>query len=284
MTISTPRDAAGVDALVAAADPLAATDLRTTTIEAALDDLGLAILQHAPSSSSRRRRPRARPVALIAVLVLGLGVAAAGAAALFVNAHTGRYPRRAWEVQAGGPGEALNVAGTNFRQVAAQVTADIPFPAGYGDWRGWVVSTVSPSAQTCPGASTRSCVTTVSVGALRGWVAMGSFCAWTVDWRQALRAGDVARARRDAGVIGGVLDWRAVRAEDPRPAAGSLFGWILPYLPAVGAGQLSRVDALLTSGADGNRCWSADPGFARRIDSLKDPGAAYLAFLDRGRS
>lgn len=273
----TIRETDMLAAQLRAADPIAGADLDAAAIQDALDDIGTAIVQRTRASSRRRLRPR--PVVLIAAALLVLGVGGATAAGLFVNAHTGRYPKHAWEVKAGGPGEALNVAGTNFRQVAAQVTADIRFPAGYAAWRSWVFSTVSPEAQTCPGGSTNHCISTVSTGALRGWVAMGAFCAWTVDWRQAMAAGARARAVTDAAVIGSAPRWSAVRAQDPR-----LFGWMTAYLPAVAAGDRGRVDNLLASGTYGNNCWSADPAFARRIDSLRDPGSAYLTFLDRGRA
>lgn len=279
MTISTPRNQAELVVLLRAADPVGDAGLRDSRLDAALDELGQSIIVRAPARPARRPQPRARRIALIAVLALVLAVGGATAAGWFINAHTGRYPRHAWEVTAGGPGEALNVAGTNFRSVAAQVTADIRFPARYASWRGWVFSTVSPGAQTCPSGSTRGCISTVTTGALRGWVAMGAFCAWTVDWRQSVRAGRLTQAAADARMIASAPAWSAVRGERP-----ILFSWILPYLPAVAAGDRARVDALLASGTYGNRCWSADPAFARRIDSLRHPGGAYLAFLDRGRS
>ncbi|HEX3832750.1 MAG TPA: hypothetical protein VHW04_12310 [Solirubrobacteraceae bacterium] len=76
-----------------------------------------------------------------------------------------------------------------------------------------------------------------------------------IDWRQAARTGDRARASHDAAVLAGALRWSAVAAWDPHPrvsvpgdvgsVAPSKFGWTIPYISAVRAGALATVERLL---------------------------------------
>jgi hypothetical protein len=278
--------------------------LTTDGIEDALDDIGVAIIARSRRSATKQRRSswvrRPRGVVLIGVAVASLGAGAAAATQLFTATHTGIYPKAKWEIKAGGPGEALNIAGTRFRQVALQESADIPYPPGSDAWREWVAT--STAAQTgnapCPPGVKGPCMTAVSTGALRGWFARSAFCAWVVDWRRATLAGDHATATRDARVIAGALRWKAITAEDPHPTtaerydggpAPSLFGWILPYLPAVKAGDPTTVDRLIANDTYGQFFWESDPGFIQWVHRTgahsRDGdagGAQYMQYLTGG--
>src|SRR4051812_7718856 len=78
--------------------------------------------------SSRRRRRAAKVASItLAVAVAGAGTAAA---ADFWSTHTGEVTT-GWEVDAGGRGEVLRLDGTDRDQVFDELTADLPFPAGY---------------------------------------------------------------------------------------------------------------------------------------------------------
>ncbi len=99
-----------------------------------------------------------------------------------------------------------------------------------------------------------------------------------------------AAAARDARVISGALDWKAVRAWDPQPSTSvpgdmgtthpSEFGWMIPFIGAVGAGDLRSVDRLILSTRYGGPFASAVtpvPG----VLSLNLFGRALLSYLDR---
>lgn len=250
---------ARVNSLLRAADPLAPGSLDGDRLDRALDAVGAAIVARSVRRvSSRRRRWFATPRGILAIgaAVLAIGGAAAGAR-LFINAHTGVHPK-GWEIKAGGPGEALNIAGTNFRQVALQLASDIPYPAGYSSWRNWVV-TVAASSQACTAGSPRGCKTMVSSGTLRAGFAESAFCAWVYDWRQAKLSADGPSAGRAARVIDDASSWTAVVALDPHPSASppytnprrhgqmTIFGWLLPFRRAVINGDMSLVNQMLAA-------------------------------------
>src|SRR5438309_9106416 len=219
------RAAMDVDQLVASCDPVDRAALGASAIDGVLDAIGASI-------SSLPRRPRAlRPrrkrillAVAVAMVVVGGGVAAGAA----LTAHTGRFVPKA-EQPMGGPGEELNPAAPDFRTVALQLAADIPYPDGYGAWRELSVADASDPAGL------------VSTGALHGWFAASAFCAWVQDWRQKQMAGDGAATAHAAQVIAAAPGWKAVTDEDPHPSLAvpsdggstySLFGWMLLYRDA----------------------------------------------------
>jgi hypothetical protein len=244
-----------VDAAVASLNPVNASSLDRSGLGAVLDEIGDSITTRARRQARRRRWSIApRAAAVVGVVVLALGGAAAGAH-FFIDANTGTYPTKAWERKAGGPGEYLNLAGTNFRQVALKAAGDIPYPPGYGAWRTWIVTQdVADSPSACPKESTRRCTVEISTGALRGTFATVAFCAWVYDWRAAKRDGDISQAEQAAQTIDGALSWSAVRALDPHPSASppyngrghkTLFGWFLPFRAAVLRGDVPGVDRMV---------------------------------------
>lgn len=276
-----------VDRLLAAADPAPSEVLATEEIATALDAICASVVRAHRRDRGRQRRhrfaaPRRAFIVGIALLVLG---GAATAATRLLTAHTGIYPTQKWEIQAGGPGEELNLAAPDGRTVALHASSDIPFPSGFDAWRQWLVTIqIRESApRPCPPSAGRGmCPSVVSTGALRGWFAMSAFCAWVVDWRGAAVAGDRPEMARGAKAIAGAHHWKAIDAEsatDPR-----LFAWMAPYVPAVSAGDRGHVDRLLRSNAYGSECWQYDPGFARSIDGRANPGASYLRFLAAGHA
>jgi hypothetical protein len=235
-------------------DPADGIVLTTPAVDGALDELGAAITASPVSASAPRRftRPFLALGLAAAMVVIGGGVAAGAV----LSAHTGKVVPKA-QVPMGGPGEELNPAAPDFRSVALQISADIPYPPGYGNWRELVVADASdPSGL-------------VSSGALHGWFAMSAFCAWVRDWGQAVGAGDSSTAATAAQTIAQAPDWKAVTDEDPHPdpsatndpgaETGTLFGWLLPYRDAVLAGDRARVEHLLASRYGDGRCSLYDP-------------------------
>jgi hypothetical protein len=258
--------------MVRATDPLAGASLDGEGLDRALDAIGAAIVARPVQPVPRRRRrwfATPRGILAIGAALLVTGGAVAGAR-LFINAHTGIYPTQAWEIKAGGPGETLNLAGTNFSQVARRVASDIPYPAGDAAWRNWVI-TLAASYQACPKGSRHGCMMTVSTGALRGGFAQSAFCAWVYDWRQAKLNGDAQSAARAARVIDEARSWKAVVAEDPHPSAAppytnprrhgqmTIFGWFLPFRGAVLKGDVSMVNQLLAANYGGAGCGYVRP-------------------------
>ncbi len=240
--------------LLEANDPADGIALTAPAVDAALDELGAAIMALPVSASPPRRftRPFLALGVAAAMIVIGGGVAAGAV----LSAHTGKVVPKA-QVPMGGPGEELNPAAPDFRSVALQISADIPYPPGYGSWRELVIGDASdPSGQ-------------VSSGALHGWFAMSAFCAWVRDWDQAVGAGDSAGAATASQTIAQAPDWKAVTDEDPHPnpsapndpgaETGTLFGWLLPYRAAVLAGDRAQVERLLANRYGDGRCSLYDP-------------------------
>jgi hypothetical protein len=133
----------------------------------------------------------------------------------------------------------------------------------------------------------------VSTGELRGGFATSAFCAWVVDWRRNMIAGDQTGASRDAQVIAGALRWNAIRTLDPHPSTRvrrdmsfqlSQFGWTLPYIRAIAAGDLRQVNRLIASGRWGNNFWYYDPGFSPGyVKRGGDAGTEYMRYLAGAR-
>ncbi|MGN6870878.1 MAG: hypothetical protein ACTHMY_20995 [Solirubrobacteraceae bacterium] len=250
-----------LDQLLSECDPAPAGSLGAPGIDDALDVLGTAIVaQPRRVRQRRRRRARRRAVILVAAaLVLAAGGVTA-AKTLFIRTYTGTYPPKGM-IAGGGPGQILRTDGTNFHQVAIQLSADIPFPSGYLGWRDAVIAE-EIKTQTWH---------QVPSGQLRGGYAQTAICAWILDWRVAMRGGDRVRAAHDAAVLAGALHWRAVTAWDPHPStsvpgdAGSThpsqFGWAIPYIAAIRAGEEPRLDLLLTNLRFAAAFFESDPGF-----------------------
>jgi hypothetical protein len=234
--------------MLSACDPAPAGTLATEEIGDALRGIGLAIA--AQPCTYRRRRSRrwlARPrsIAVVAVALVSLAGVAVAATRLFIPTYTHTYPPR-WAIRGAGPGEILSTRGTSFERVAVALAADIPYPSGYASsWRDLVLNINKPPY-----------TWRVPSGQIRGEFAMSAICAWVIDWRRATRTGDRARASHDAAVLAGALRWSAVTAWDTHPrvsvpgdmgsVAPSKFGWAIPYIAAVRAGDLAEVDQLLS--------------------------------------
>jgi hypothetical protein len=276
---------------LAAVDPVERSLLTGERIEAALDDVGAQITMRPrsrPRFGGKRRLLRPRTVLVVGAAVVAVGSAVATAAVL--TAHTGSFPTPAEEA-IGGPGEALNPAAPDYRQVALEVASDIPYPADYESWRDFLISDEIRRAD--GGVE--------STGALHGWFAASAFCAWVHTWRQGDLAGDAEAAARAAQVVSEAPGWKAVTDEDPHPDPSvsgdggsmqySLFGWMLPYRDAVLTGDRARVERLLATGY-GDKCWTSDPLWREQLaahpqwDTLSTAERArlYMRFLARTRS
>jgi hypothetical protein len=186
----------------------------------------------------------------------------------------------------------LNVSGTEFRQVALQIASDIPYPPGFTSWREYVIAMqLSPSDRPYPSCEPPSCKVEISTGQLHGFFAMSAFVAWIVDWRREMIADRRAAATRDAQVIEDALNWKAVRAWDPRPTTHrrddsggfqpSLFGWMIPFIQAVRAGDLGRVNQAINDPQYGGNFYIYVPGLGVIPRLSRLTGSALLSYLDR---
>jgi hypothetical protein len=222
------------------------------------------------------------------VIAITAGVATG---AIVLGARTGLFPTKA-EQAMGGPGEALNPAAPDFRDVALQLASDVPYPAGYGSWRDFLISDEIRTTGTDG---------LVSSGALHGWFAASAFSAWLQAWRKAELVGDSVAAAHAARVISEAPGWKAVTDEDPHPdpsvrgdmgsMQSTLFGWMLPYRDAVLAGDRARVEHLLAAHY-GDKVWTSDPAWRGQLAahlewgtlSQSDMAAKYEQFLASARS
>jgi hypothetical protein len=182
--------------------------------------------------AARRRRRAARLASVtLAVVVAGAGTAAA---AEFISTRTGSGAT-GMNARAAGPGEVLDLGGSDLSQVIEQVAAAIPFPPGYAAQRAATLASFAPD----PGSS-------ITEGYVRSYVAYSAVCSWADAWVADDDAGDV-RARTEASeTLAGSLTWDAVVAFDqsqgePAPAdsgAGeSYFGWLRPLAEAAASGN-----------------------------------------------
>ena len=281
-----------LDVLLEASDPVERSALAGDDLESALNEIGAAITARSrrpPPVERRRRLARSRTAIVVGAAVVALSAAVAAAAVL--TAHTGLFPTKA-EEKMGGPGEALNPAAPDFRDVALEVASDIPYPARYESWRDFLIS---DEIRTGGGAGL------VSTGALHGWFAASAYCAWVQTWRQADVAGDVSTQARAAQMISAAPTWKPVTDEDPNPDPSvpgddgstqyTLFGWMLPYRDAVLAGDRARVEQLLATGY-GDKCWTSDPDWRAQMAAHQEWGTLsrtrmareYEQFLASARS
>jgi hypothetical protein len=281
-----------LDRMLRACDPIDGRALSDPGLVAAFDWMSALIV-----SEPRRvrwwrfaKRPRAALAGVAVFALLGAGVALA-ATNLFVPTHTHQYPPKGM-VPGGGPGELLNIAGTDFHQVALEVSADITYPPGYESWRESVISFEYMQPSACPPGSPHGCTPKIPAGALHGAFAASAFCAWLLDWRHDVASGRLALAARAAQVISGALQWKAVRDWDPHPSMSvpgdmgsshpSPFGWMIPFIEAVRADDLSRVNQAIVSDANygGQFALWADTGMGLSL-RRNLVGRPLLTYLDR---
>jgi hypothetical protein len=122
-----------VDRMLEACDPIHRRVPASPGVDAAFDLMSASIASQ-PRRRTRRivRTPRAM-LAFVAVLGV-MGAGAAAATKLFIPTRTHGM------IMGRGAGELINVDGTHFRQVARQISSNIPYPHGYGSWRNAVIS------------------------------------------------------------------------------------------------------------------------------------------------
>ncbi len=279
-----------LNAFLKGGDLVEQSALTGDAIESALDEIGAEITGRARVTSWRTRwLPTSKPRAalMIGFAAIGIGAAVAGGS-LLLRAHTGEFqptpqeianvaktnPEKAKTLQSyldmGGPGEDLNPAAPDFRTVALQISSDIPWPDGYESWRDSLISLVI----------SRSGGGEMTTGALHGWFAMSSFCAWVQAWRYADSTGNNGAAARAEQVISGAPGWKAVTDEDPHPdptvpgdggsTQSTLFGWMLPYRDAVQAGDRGRAEHLLVSFYYQGTCQFYDPDWRALLTAHRE--------------
>jgi hypothetical protein len=149
------RENRWLDRLLRACDPILGRGPADSGLGAAFDSMIASIVSE-PRHTPRRgwsfaTRPRVT-IAGVAALVVLTASAAIAATQLFVPTYSHHSPPKGMIV-GGGPGELLYINGTDFRQIALRISADIPYPNGYGSWRDYVISSqrqlqpcVDPSA------------------------------------------------------------------------------------------------------------------------------------------
>lgn len=285
-----------LDRMLRACDPIGGRVRADPGIAAAFDSMSALIVRES-RRTPRRRRSAKRPRAALAGFAVALLTAGAALAAthLFVPTHTHQHPPQGM-IPGGGPGELLNVDGTDFRQVALQISSDVRYPAGYGSWRNSVISSEYESQQhACPPGAPRGCTPKVPAGQLHGAFAASAFCAWILDWRRDMMTGGQVAAAHDARVISEALRWNAVAAWDPHPSMSvpgdtgtshpSMFGWMIPFIQAVRTGDLAHVDEAIVSDAryGGQFAWWVNTGMGLNL-RLGLVGRPLLTYLDRHRS
>jgi hypothetical protein len=284
---------AWVDTEVRRTDPVGAR-LDGVALGSAIEEAGHRIVGFTSQERPNRRRVLRTPrrLFLIGLLLLGASGAAAAASGVFVNANTHTY-NHGWQRYAGGPGENLTGAGTNFVQVVRKESAGagIVFPAAYVAWRSYEVKFVRRSLCRAQHGCAQE-----STGMLNANLAQSAFCSWVLEWRQAELAGNTATAREAAAVISEVLRWKALTdLKYIKIVYSQSFGWMRPFMRAVAAENVSKVNSLIASN-DGAYFWLWDPrGFQRGFSKLvnrtpkgprqialgRDEGALYLRFIDR---
>lgn len=235
-------------------------------------------------------RPRAVLVGIAASALLSAGVAAAATATNIVASHTHQYAPTKM-VAGGGPGELLRVNGTDFHQVAMQIATDISYPTGYESWRQSVVPAEQSLQQhACPPGAPAGCTPQIPSGALHGAFAASAFTAWVLAWRHDMRTGQQTAASNDAHAISEALSSPAVTAWDPHPSISvpgdmgtthpSAFGWAIPFVQAVGAGDLQGVDQAIIDDATrgGQFAWWVNVGMGLnlRLGLVGQPLLTYL--------
>jgi hypothetical protein len=202
--------------------------------------------------AARRRRRAARLASVtLAVAVAGSGTAAAAA---FIATRTGEETT-GWEVQAGGPGELLNLGGTDRRQVFEEVIGDIPFAPGYEAERDYTLNSLPQESDSA-----------ITESHLRSRTASYAICTWADSWVAADSAGDAAAREAAAGMLAESVTWEPIQTfneahGEPDPmdpstgvdpgAGGSYYGWLRPLVQAAQSGDRQGV---LDAVAIGHQC------------------------------
>ena len=201
---------------------------------------------------ARRHRRLARSGAItLAVALAGTGTAAAAA---YLAARTGQHSA-GWEATAAGPGELLRQDGSDYLDVARQLSAEIPFAPTHQAQR---------QAQFSTGVLAPQADSQITTSALRAQVAQNAICTWADAWIAADTTGDGSgnsTARQSAtDTLTASLTWTAVTDVDPHPGlttapgdqgaqAETRFGWVPALATAAAAGDHGAVlDAVTDSG------------------------------------
>ncbi len=164
-----------------------------------------ASMEDAPPHKRRKRRfVVAGLVAAVLAVPSGLAVADVW------SARTGEYPSDAEDLRLGGPGERLDLAAPDFREVIEEETADIPFPNETArqislDEHVWDAQRGNP----VPGTQF------VTTGAIRGWTAEHAICSWSNEWVRAIRSRDDAARAQAAQMLLEAHAWPSVTDLDP---------------------------------------------------------------------
>lgn len=159
-----------------------------------------------PPVRSTLSRARSKLMVGAAVAAAVAGLSGVAVAAVF-TARTGEFPRDAEGLRLGGPGEILDPAASDFREVIDEETRDIVFPN-----RDARAVSINEHVRDLSRGSQPARVTT---GALRAWTAEHAVCAWSNEWVTAIRTGDTAGQARAASMLVSAQDWPAVTAIDP---------------------------------------------------------------------
>lgn len=165
-----------------------------------------------PSTPIRRSR-RAR-------IVIGAGVTAAVlsvsgiAAAGILSARTGKYAVDAEDLRLGGPGERLDPARDDFREVVEDEIRGIPFPSQSAKEISVDDHVLYLSRDKNPAL--------VATGAIRGWTAVHAICSWSNEWVTAAQAGDTDAEAEAAEMLVEARHWPAITALDSVQEDGTL--------------------------------------------------------------
>jgi hypothetical protein len=194
--------------------------------------------------AARRRRRTAR----IASMALAVAVAGAGtaAAAEFIATHTGEETT-GWEVDAAGRGEVLRLNGTDREEVFQEITADIPFPAGYEAQRGYALDFY-------PAEENHA----VTEGTLRSTVARLAVCTWADAWVAADAAADSAGRQAATETLHAAVSWPDIENNDHPDATITDDGEHISYnawVPVLAeAARAGDRQAVLDAVADSTAC------------------------------
>jgi hypothetical protein len=253
--------------------------------------------EHRPQGWRMLRTPKR--LMLIGATALCVSAGAAAATGVFVNANTHTY-NHGWQHVAGGPGENITGAGTNFVKVVRTESAGagIVFPATYSAWRtSWIERNRTELCRAGSSRDGRDRCAQESTGMLNVNLAQDAFCTWVLQWRHAKLTRNTSEAHQAARVIAQALSWKAVTdVEYIQGMYSQSFAWMRPFMQAVAAGSVQRVNNLIAQ-QDG---WFSfydpkfEPMFAKRLRRtppgprqaalVNSEGSIYLHYLQHGGS
>ncbi|MGI4894354.1 MAG: hypothetical protein ACRYF3_04485 [Janthinobacterium lividum] len=209
----------------------------------------LDVVSHQQTRARRHRRITRASAITLTVALAGTGTAAA---ATYLASHTGQQTS-GWQVAAAGPGEILRQNGSDYLDVARQLTTDIPFAPDHQ---------VQRVAQFRTGFLAVGADTSITVSALRAQVAQNAICTWADAWITADTTGNAAAREVASDTLARSLTWTAVSDVDPVPSktgdpgdAGAetvtRFGWVPAIASAASTGDRAAVVSAVT---DSGRC------------------------------